>query len=110
MLSPNRLLFIACLIAILLVFLFSPGNKYSELSLKNAVSSCEGLVKFDAPLSKVFYSSKGNRIGVIGNSSELMVLLNDYDAEQGDWVLVKGRASPYSGACWVFPDAVEAHD
>ena len=87
------------LFGVFLVWFFSPDMKYSEFQ------DCSGLVTFSGKITKTFFSSSGNYIGIIEGNSHVMTVLNE-SFRKGDLVKIYGRASVLSGQCWVFPDSV----
>lgn len=88
-------------IGLAIVWAFS-GAEYAALD-----GECAGLVRHECALDRVFYSKKGNRVGVCGDA---MLLLNDFYAPPGGRVSVEGKASKYGDSCWIFPDKVAPLD
>ncbi len=97
-------------LGLFLSYYFS-DDRYEKVDPKALAENCYGRVELDGRLLRVFYSKKGNLIGVVSsNGYHFLVLLNGYNYSKGDLLTVKGFASKYSGSCWVFPKQVKLND
>ncbi len=96
------------IIGIVMCWAFQPPVEFRVLSVSELKENCFGSVHFTAVVSRVFTSSKGNEIAILKeNASTVLLLSNDYDLQQGEAVMIEGRASEYHDSCWVFPEKVE---
>ena len=100
--------FIFALIGLLLIYVFSPENIYAQKTVSELSQKCEGPVKINAQLIKVFYSSKGSLIGLFEeNNASVFIFLKNYSVIGGEQILVKGKADLHKQQCWLFPDDLE---
>jgi hypothetical protein len=103
-----KISFCFAIFGVLLVYFFSPEQKYEEKSISKLAKECSGFVKFSGAITKTFFTKKGKSVAVVSEGGAgVMVLLNNEIVFIGDKITVLGRANEYSKQCWVFPERVE---
>jgi len=92
---------------ILLVWFFSPEQKYAPRSISEIRENCEGYAQTTGKIIRAFYSKKANYIGLLAENNDTVLVKLDGSFFEGDRIKVFGSASEYSGECWLFPEKVE---